>query len=40
MYRTMTVEAQNIGEHRLWLSALVRLCPGAQYDGESAFKLR
>ena len=29
------MEAQTIGEHRLWLTALVKLCPGAQYDGES-----
>lgn len=38
--RTMTVEAQTIGEHRLWLKALVQLCPKAKYDGETAAQYR
>lgn len=38
--RTMTVEAQTIGEHRLWLTALVKLCPNARYNGDTAAKYR
>lgn len=38
--RTMTIEAQTIGEHRLWVCALVQLCPKAKYEGETAGKYR
>mmetsp|Transcript_29020 Transcript_29020/g.53936 ORF Transcript_29020/g.53936 Transcript_29020/m.53936 type:complete len:549 (+) Transcript_29020:155-1801(+) len=38
--RTLTVGTQTIGEHRLWITALVKLCPNALYTGETASKVR